>query len=69
MNIVSRGYNFSLDKEEEAFANKIVDFVDKLEKEILESGAFAPDDLQSVLNELRDNACILRDSEFYDEGD
>ena len=69
MNIVARGYSISLNKEEENFTNKIVDFVDKLEKEIFESGALAPDDLQTVLNDLRDNACKLRDNEFYDEGE
>lgn len=69
MNIVKRGYIISLNQEEEAFTNKIVDFVDQLEKEIFESGAFPPDDLQVILNLLRDNACKLRDNEFYDEGE
>ena len=69
MNIVSRGYRISLNIEEENFANKIIDFVDKLEKEIFEAGALPPDDLQTVLNDLRNNVCKLRDNEFYDEGE
>ena len=69
MNIVARGYSISLNKEEENFTNKIVDFVDKLEKEIFESGALPPIDLTVVLEALRDNACKLRDNEFYDEGE
>lgn len=69
MNIVARGYSISLNKEEEDFTNKIVDFVDNLEREIFMSGALAPDDLQAILTDLRDNACKLRDNEFYDEGE
>lgn len=69
MNIVARGYSMSLNKEEENFVNKIIDFVDSLEKEIFESGALPPDDLQAILTDLRDNACKLRDNEFYDEGE
>ena len=69
MNIVARGYSMSLNKEEENFVNKIIDFIDNLEKEIFESGALPPDDLQAILTDLRDNACKLRDNEFYDEGD
>lgn len=69
MNIVARGYSISLNNEEERFVNKIIDFVDGLEKEIFDSGALPPDDLLAILTDLRDNACKLRDTEFYDEGD
>lgn len=69
MNIVARGYSFLLNNEEEKFCNKIIDFVDGLEKEILDSGALPPDDLQTVLSDLRRNAYTLRDNEFYDEGE
>lgn len=69
MNIVSRGYSMSLNKEEENFVDKIIDFIDSLEKEILDSGALPPNDLQTVLSNLRYNAYILKNNEFYDEGE
>lgn len=69
MNIKSRGFVLTLDQEEENFVNKIIDFVDDLEHEIFESNALVPDDLQAIFTDLKDNACKLRDNEFYDEGD
>lgn len=69
MNIVSRGYSMSLNKEEENFVDKIIDFIDSLEKEILDSGALPSNDLQTVLSNLRYNAYILKNNEFYDEGE
>ena len=69
MNIKSRGFVLTLDQKEENFVNTIIDFVDDLEHEIFESDALVPNDLQSILTDLKDNARKLRDNEFYDEGD
>ncbi len=69
MIIVPRGYSISLNQEEENFVDKIIDFVDGLEKEILDSGALPSDDLQKVLSALRYNAYVLKNNEFYDEGE
>ena len=44
-------------------------FCVSLEKEIFNSDALAPDDLLAILTDLRDNACKLRDNEFYDKGE
>lgn len=69
MNIKSRGFVLTLDQEEERFIDKLIDFINNIESQILDSDALIPDDLLAILADLRDNACKLKNNEFYDEGD
>ena len=69
MNIKSRGFVLTLDQEEERFIDKLIDFINNIESQILDSDALIPDDLLAILTDLRDNACKLKNNEFYDEGD
>ena len=74
MKIVARGYSMSLNKEEENFVNKIIDFVDNLEKEIFAFHTMINDFFSNVDNNQKgaQRLCIyllldrVRKSKYYD---